>query len=176
MTHHPALDRGSAPVEEGAGPLVPALSGFDLSPFVRFLGIRPAGSGIAARNGGQVYVLPFVPELIGNALLPALHGGVIGALLETVAIMAAHDPDSMDALPKTIDVNIDYLRSVRPRDLFAEARVLKTGRRIAVITAEAFQDDSPEPVAFLRGQFLLRRKDITAPDPSSDPDPSSEKE
>ncbi len=134
----------------------------DVSPFVRFLGIRPAEDAKLARSGGRVFILPFVPELIGNVLLPAIHGGVIGALLETVAIIAAHDPDSMDALPKTIDINIDYLRSARPRDLFAEARILRIGRRTAIITAEAWQTDSPDPVAFLRGQFLLRRKEAAA--------------
>lgn len=134
-----------------------------MSPFVRFLGIRRAEPAIPARGGGDVYVLPFVPGLIGNTLLPAIHGGAIGALLETVAIIAAYDPGSMEAQPKTIDVNIDYLRSARPRDLFAEARVLRAGRRTAVITAEAWQEDSPDPVAFLRGQFLLDRREMTGP-------------
>ena len=46
----------------------------------------------------------------GNPWLPALHGGVIGGLLETAAIVQlAHDQDT-DNLPKPINVTVDYLR------------------------------------------------------------------
>lgn len=127
------------------------------SPFIRFLGIR------LVKGPKPVFVMPFQEKLVGNVLLPALHGGAIGALLETAAIAAAYEPESMRLFPKTVDINIDYLRSARPRDLYAAARPLKIGRRVAAIAAEAWQDDPDEPIAFLRGQFLLTREGPAKP-------------
>ena len=50
-------------------------------PYLRFLGLRfdIAGEELTA-------VLPFQPMLIGNPLIPALHGGVTAAFLEVTAI------------------------------------------------------------------------------------------
>ena len=50
-------------------------------PYVRFLGMRAelAGDEMTA-------ILPFAPHLIGNMVLPALHGGVIGAFMEMTAL------------------------------------------------------------------------------------------
>lgn len=122
------------------------------TPFAKFLGLQARMD-----ERGLVLVLPFAPVLIGNPILPALHGGVLSALLETVARLRAFDPVSMDHLPKTIDLNIDYLHSGKPRDSFARARALKIGRRTATIVAEAWQENEAEPIAFLRAQFLLSR-------------------
>ena len=50
-------------------------------PYVRFLGMRAelAGNEMTA-------ILPFSPHLIGNTMLPALHGGVLGAFMELTAL------------------------------------------------------------------------------------------
>lgn len=119
----------------------------------------------------------FTPHLIGNPLLPALHGGSIGAFLETTAILQlAWDRAWADlehggaaaeaiaagrfpAMPKTIDLNIDYLRSGRPRDLFARAVVTKRGRRVANVRVEGWQDVRDKPVAAAHGHFLLAPDD-----------------
>ena len=42
-------------------------------------------------------------------------------------------------------------------DLYARARVIKLGRRMASATAEAWQSERDKPVATLHGHFLLKR-------------------
>lgn len=91
----------------------------------------------------------------GNPWLPALHGGVIGGLLETAAIVQlAHDQDT-DNLPKPINVTVDYLRSGRIATTWARAQVTKQGRRVANVQANCWQEDPDKPIASLFGHFLL---------------------
>ncbi len=54
-------------------------SPFANSPFARALGIRLGDDG--------TLVMPFSPRIIGNPILPAIHGGITGAFLETTAIV-----------------------------------------------------------------------------------------
>jgi uncharacterized protein (TIGR00369 family) len=101
-------------------------------------------------------VLPFAPHLIGNPILPALHGGVVAAFLELTAIAQLAQAAGEDAQPRTVDVTVDYLRSSRAADTFARAEILRMGRRVANVRAIAWQGDERRPVATLRGHFLLR--------------------
>lgn len=135
------------------------------SPYHRYIGVgfTRMGDELTAR-------LAFSDHLIGNPAIPALHGGVTGALLEITAIMqlawddlwrrmeagddAAHEGRA-ERLPKTIDLTIDYLRSGRPRDTFARATVLKAGRRVANVRVEAWQDARSRPIAAAHGHFLM---------------------
>lgn len=140
----------------------------DAVPYNRYLGVRfdRLGDELTAR-------LPFRDDLVGNPLLPALHGGVIGAFLEITALMqlawdqalAAMDAGGPAAdriaegqfppMPKTVDITVDYLRSGRPRESFARARVQKAGRRVAHLHVEAWQEERARPIAMLRGNFLM---------------------
>lgn len=118
-------------------------------PYARFLGIR------AELKGDELtLVLPFSQSLIGNPLLPALHGGVVGALMEVTALTQLAIASKSETFPKTVDVNIDYLRSGRPVDTYARARVVKIGRRIANVQAEAWQGEKTQPIATLHGHFM----------------------
>jgi acyl-coenzyme A thioesterase PaaI-like protein len=105
-------------------------------PFIRFLGID-----FDRRGDELTAVLNFDEKLIGNPFLPAIHGGVTAAFLETAAIIElsfamlwadvesgaidaeALTPATLPRLPKTIDFTVDYLRSGLPRDAYARARV-----------------------------------------------------
>ena len=137
-------------------------------PYNRFIGVRfdRLGDELTAR-------LPYKEALIGNPFLPALHGGVTGAFLEITALMqlawdqvwALMEQGGEPAdrvlegrfppMPKTIDITIDYLRSGRPRETFARAQVQKSGRRVANLHVEAWQDTRAKPIAMLRGNFLM---------------------
>jgi uncharacterized protein (TIGR00369 family) len=119
-------------------------------PYVRFLGMRAelAGDEMTA-------ILPFSPHLIGNVMLPALHGGVIGAFLEMTALAQLSVAQSTSKAPKTIDVTIEYLRPGRPVTTYARADLRKVGRRIANIHVEAWQEARGKPIAALQGHFLL---------------------
>lgn len=119
-------------------------------PYVRFLGMRAelAGDEMTA-------ILPFSEHLIGNVMLPALHGGVIGAFLEMTALAQLSVTQSNVKPPKTIDVTIEYLRPGRPVTTYARADLRKVGRRIANIHVEAWQEARSKPIAALQGHFLL---------------------
>jgi uncharacterized protein (TIGR00369 family) len=119
-------------------------------PYARFLGV-----GIERPNGALECVLPFREEIVGNPILPAVHGGVIGAFLELTAILRLVDESGTDKVPKPINFAIDYLRSAGPTTTRARADIFKLGRRIAVVHVLAWQDDPARPVASGNGKFLL---------------------
>ncbi len=140
----------------------------DSVPYNRLLGVRfdRLGDELTGR-------MPFRDGLVGNPVLPAIHGGVTGSFLEITALMqlawdrilaaleAGGDPAEralsgrFPPYPKTIDITIDYLRSGRPRETFARATVQKAGRRVANLHVEAWQESRARPIAMLRGNFLM---------------------
>ncbi|HHC29292.1 MAG TPA: PaaI family thioesterase, partial [Rhodobacterales bacterium] len=62
-------------------------------------------------------------------------------------------------LPKTIDFTIDYLRTGLPRDAYARARVVRSGRRYASVQVEGWQDNRERPFAAATGHFLMPSRD-----------------
>lgn len=124
-------------------------------PYLRFLGLRFAFAGDDLTG-----VLPFDHSLIGNPLIPALHGGVTAAFLEATAMVALvfdglGDDGLPPKLPKTIDLTVDYLRAGAARDAYAAARVLRAGRRYASVQVEAWQDNRARPFAQATCHFLM---------------------
>lgn len=119
-------------------------------PYAAFLGLRAE-----LRGDELTLILPYQQTLIGNPLLPALHGGVIGAFMELAAMIQIAVTLREQCLPKTIDIGIDFLRSGRPVDTFARARIAKLGRRIVNARVEAWQHQVAEPIAALHGHFLV---------------------
>jgi uncharacterized protein (TIGR00369 family) len=119
-------------------------------PYASFLGVQ------AELKGDELtLILPYSEHLVGNPLLPALHGGVVGALMELTAITQLAISSKSDKFAKTIDIGVDYLRSGKPIDTYARARVIKIGRRIANVQAEAWQNERSQPIAAMHGHFLV---------------------
>ena len=126
----------------------------DAIPYCRFLGIQ------VDRKGSELtMILRFSQQLIGNPVLPALHGGVIGAFLETTAIAQLILEMEATELPKPVDIAIDYLRSGKPVDTYARAEITKHGRRVCNVHAMAWQDEHTRPIAALHGHFLVKPKE-----------------
>jgi uncharacterized protein (TIGR00369 family) len=125
-------------------------------PYARLLGveIEPAQGDPGSEQGFDC-VLPFREEIVGNARLPAVHGGVIGAFLELTALLRLMDADGIATVPKPINFSIDYLRSAGPRPTRARAEIFKLGRRIAHVHVVAWQEQRERPVAAGNGKFLL---------------------
>jgi uncharacterized protein (TIGR00369 family) len=119
-------------------------------PYARFLGVR-----VESDAAGTVIVLPFRDALVGNRWLPALHGGVVGAFLELVAIGTMLAQSELERLPKPINFSIDYLRSAGAVETRGRATIVKHGRRIANVRVIAWQADESKPVAAGTGNFLL---------------------
>lgn len=125
---------------------------FDAIPYAKFLGLT------AAMHGDElITTMGYAEHLIGNPALPALHGGTLGALLESAAIFELLWRAETVVLPKTITVTIDYLRSAGAADTHARALVTRQGRRISNVRVEAWQGDRSAPVASAHGIFLVMR-------------------
>lgn len=140
-------------------------------PYIRFLGIE-----FERRGDELTAVMPFDDKLIGNPILPALHGGATAAFLEVTAIIGlswsmlweeiesgAFDAEDlvggqMPRLPKTIGFTVDYLRSGLPRDAYARAKVNRSGRRYASVHVEGWQDNRNRAFAQATGHFVMPRR------------------
>ncbi|WP_375281481.1 PaaI family thioesterase [Pseudooctadecabacter sp.] len=130
-------------------------------PYIQYMGFR------FDRRGDELTgIMPYQDSLIGNPMLPALHGGATAAFLETTAIielswgmmwerMEAGEDVTGLRLPKTIDFTVDYLRSGLPRDAYARARINRSGRRYASVHVEAWQDNRSRLFAQATGHFLM---------------------
>lgn len=119
-------------------------------PYNKFLGIQVDQKGTEITT-----ILPFIQQNIGNPVLPALHGGVIASLLETTAIIQIVYETKGAVLPKPIDLTIDYMRSGRPQDTYARARITKHGRRVMNVHVEAWQEEHTKLIAAAQGHFLI---------------------
>ncbi len=122
-------------------------------PYAKFLGLT------AARDDrGVITTMTYGPHLVGNPAIPALHGGTLGALLESAGVFELLWSSETAVLPKTITITIDYLRSAKPIDTHARGVVTRHGRRVANVRVEAWQDDPAVLVASAHAHFLIKRE------------------
>ena len=144
-------------------------------PYIQFLGIQ-----FDRRGDELTAVVPYHEKLVGNPMLPALHGGATAAFLEVAAVIElgwtglwksvetgtltpeAIAQGDLIKIPKTIDFSVDYLRSGLPRDAYARARVNRSGRRYASVYVEAWQDNRSRIFAQATGHFLMPDSDVKA--------------
>lgn len=120
-------------------------------PYARFLGLV----GEQDAKGQLRVTMPFQDRLIGDPLLPALHGGSTAAMLELTAVAQVAVLYPRLRLPRPINVSVVYLRSGRPLDVVAQATINKAGRRVAHVVAQAWQEDPDQPIATLSAHFLM---------------------
>ena len=119
-------------------------------PYFRWLGLR-----VDRRDEELITVMPFQDMLIGNPMLPALHGGITGAFLESAAMISLIGAMATPKLPKTINITIEYLRPGRAVDTYATGIVTKQGRRVASVRAHAWQQDRNKLIATASTHFLM---------------------
>ncbi|GMV56349.1 MAG: hypothetical protein AMXMBFR6_21540 [Betaproteobacteria bacterium] len=120
-------------------------------PYARLLGLK-----LETKGNELTCAMPFSQVLVGNPVLPALHGGSVGGMMECAAIL--HLLWNMDSVsvPKTVDFSVDYLRSARAEDTYARAIMVRMGARVANLRVEAWQSDVHKPIAIGIGNFLLK--------------------
>jgi uncharacterized protein (TIGR00369 family) len=108
--------------------------------------------------------LPFDPALIGSP--ERLHGGVVAGLLEfagLAALVLALPDDAPLPTLKPLTATVDYLRAGGMRDTFAVATVMRLGRRVANLTAVAWQYDHSRPIATAKLNIILAAVSESAP-------------
>ena len=104
-------------------------------PFVSHLKILTETLG----DGTACLSLPIEPHLTNS--LGTAHGGVIVSLLDVALCTAARTlhPESMGVI--TIDLSTSFIGGAGGSKLIAEARVLRDGRSMSFVEAEAKNED-----------------------------------
>jgi uncharacterized protein (TIGR00369 family) len=122
----------------------------EVIPYARFMGITAelVDSDVVGR-------MRYADHLVGNPTVPTLHGGTLGALMESTAIFKLLWQGETTGVPKTINITVEYLRGARPEDVFARAEFTRHGRRVANVRVFAYQDDPERPAAVATAHFLL---------------------
>jgi uncharacterized protein (TIGR00369 family) len=104
-------------------------------PFLSHLKIRTDALG----EGTARLSLPIEPHLTNS--LGTAHGGVIMSLLDVALCTAARTlhPESVGVI--TIDLSTSFIDGAKGQKLIAEARVLRDGRSMSFVEAEAKNED-----------------------------------
>src|SRR5215510_7988667 len=103
--------------------------------------VRQAFRGVSVRPGGTISA-PTMMALADFAMY--------------VAVLATIGPVP---LAVTINLNINFLRKPAPRDLVAEARLLKLGKRLATGEVTICSHGETEPVAHVTSTYSIPPED-----------------
>ena len=121
-------------------------------PFIQHLKIQTDALG----KGTARLSVPITKELTNS--LGTAHGGVIMSLLDVALCTAARTlhPDSIGVI--TIDLSTSFIGGATSARLVADARVLKDGRSMSFVEAEAKNEDG-SLVAKAIATVRVRHKD-----------------
>ncbi len=119
-------------------------------PYARTLGVE------CHRFGDDViFSLPARESNLGNPILPAVHGGVIGGFMELSAVLYLMMAQPGPELPRIVDFSIDYLRAGLHKDTFVACELTRQGNRVANVIVHAWQSSRQKPIALARAHFLM---------------------
>jgi uncharacterized protein (TIGR00369 family) len=125
----------------------------DEVPFNRLLGIQ----GESASAGACVLVLPVRAEFVGDFRRPALHGGVVSALIDTAGGVAAWSTLGPDESVSTVDLTVDFLEpSGLAAPLRASAQLVRKGNRVCHVRVAVTQGG--KLVAEGRGVYNIHKR------------------
>ena len=143
-------------------PLLHHLYGRQL-PFNQVLGITV--TALSAEGGTMAFAMR--DDLIGNVFHGTLHGGVISAVLDAVGGLTASasladravgrtedEIRAMFARVGTIDLRVDYLRPGRGERFTASGRIMRSGRKVAVVRME-MHNEKAVLVAVGTGTYMI---------------------
>lgn len=113
--------------------------------------------GASCRRFGDevIFKLPKRDSNIGNPILPAIHGGVIGGFMEISAAIHLTMFQPTPKLPRIVDFSIDYLRAGLHKDTYVECQLTRQGNRVANIMINAWQQSREKSIATARAHFIF---------------------
>lgn len=124
----------------------------DLPPYALALGIGLDRS----ENGPPILYFDYSERVAGRPGF--LHGGAMSGLMEMAAIAAlrAELERRGEAMKlKPVNVAVEFMRGGTEQRTFASGSVTRAGRRVALVNAEAWQDDRSKPIALAQMKVLL---------------------
>jgi uncharacterized protein (TIGR00369 family) len=87
-----------------------------------------------------------------------ISGPTMMRLVDTALYAAVLSVAGLEAMAVTTDLSFHFLRRPAVRDLIAEARILKSGKKLVVGEVVLTSDGSPDPVAHAVGTYALPEK------------------
>ncbi|HKO44020.1 MAG TPA: PaaI family thioesterase [Pyrinomonadaceae bacterium] len=119
----------------------------DSVPYAKLLGIRLAHID----SGTATLKMPVRKQLTQNH--GVVHGGAMASLIDSATAFAIISLLEPQEKVTTVDLTISYLRPVTKGTLNCAATVVRSGRRLLVVSAEVF-DDSQKLVATALSTYI----------------------
>jgi acyl-CoA thioesterase len=120
--------------------------------FWRHLGIE-----VEDAREGWVRLRLRIRDEIRNAVGAPLHGGVLSALVDTAvggALSTMHEQSAGGVGQSTLELNVSFMSAARDGDVFAEGRILRRGRTVAVGEA-SITDGAGRLLAVGRATYMI---------------------
>ena len=105
------------------------------NPFNVWLGAQIESASVT----GVCVRVPWRDELYGNASVKAIHGGVLGCLIDTCGSYSVIAQTGETAL--TVDYRVDLHRSTGGKALLARGEIVKHGRTLSVVDVRVVDAD-----------------------------------
>ena len=121
----------------------------------RYLGVT-----VVDAKPGWIRLRVPVRDEITNAAGAPVHGGVYSALVDMAvggALGTLNEASEGGVGQTTLDLNVSYLSGVREGEIFAEGRILRSGRTIAVGEV-TISDGAGQTLAVGRATYMIIAK------------------
>ena len=128
------------------------MTAYELPPSAHGLGIELDHD----EDGLPVLHMDFSERVLGRPGF--LHGGALSGLMEMAGIAALRAELARrgeDVVLKPVNVAVEFMRGGTEQRTFAAGVVTRAGRRVALVNAEAWQDDRTKPIALAQMKILL---------------------
>jgi len=128
------------------------MTAYELPPYAHGLGIELDHD----EDGLPVLHMDFSERVLGRPGF--LHGGALSGLMEMAGIAALRAELARrgeDVVLKPVNVAVEFMRGGTEQRTFAAGVVTRAGRRVALVNAEAWQDDRTKPIALAQMKILL---------------------
>lgn len=107
--------------------------------------------GVDGKTRIQLTVNENLKQFYGN-----LHGGVIATLIDSAISLAVNEQLDPGEGAATVEIKINYLRSISEGTLWAEGKVIQKGRKIVVAQGE-IKNESGQILAVGTATFMVRQ-------------------
>lgn len=127
-----------------------AREAFGLVPYAKLLGLElgEVGPGVASV---RLEVREDLKQYQG-----VVHGGAVASLIDTAAAFAVLTQLEINERVTTTDLTIHYLRPANSGRLTATARIVRTGRRLIVLSVEVTNDQEILVATAVTGYIKLQ--------------------
>jgi acyl-CoA thioesterase len=110
-------------------------------------------SGVDGKTRVVMKLTEDLKQFYGN-----IHGGVIASLMDSAIAVAVNQQLDPGEGASTVEIKVNYLRSISSGQLWGEGKVIQKGKQIIVGQGE-IKDDAGRMVAFGTATFMVVQVD-----------------